>query len=102
MIKAWKLSQTLVAVVIKGEPITMALLESSGLEDRCLTHHESQFHVQIGELHRFAGLLGLGRRAQATLRQSRPGSDLLVTVTRRSVELSSTEQLVAELEAVSL
>jgi hypothetical protein len=102
MIKAWKLSKTHLAVVINDEPIRVALLESSGLEDRCLSPHESQFHIPVRELHKFAGLLGLGRRAQAALRQTRPGSDLLIAVDRHGSKLSEVQEYVAELEAVSL
>jgi hypothetical protein len=75
MILAWKLSKDLVAVVLRGEPRAVDMMEAAGFSDRCLTYHESQFHIPIDELNQFRHLLGLGRKALAALRFVRPGSD---------------------------
>lgn len=82
MIKVWKLNDQTVAVVLRDVPTIAAALAATGLEDRCLTHHESQFHVPLAALHKYARLLGLGRDDQRRLAQDRPGSDLVVEPTR--------------------
>ena len=82
MVKAWKLNAAAIAVVVIGEPAIAEALASVGLEDRCLTDHESQFHIPTQHLHRYARILGLGSAAQAALRQTPPGSDLMITAHR--------------------
>ena len=82
MIKVWKLNDHTVAVVVRDEPAVAAALAATGLEDRCLTHHEAQFHVPLAALHKYARLLGFCRDDQRRLAQDRPGSDLVITVTR--------------------
>ncbi len=78
MIIAWKLSKDLVAVVLRGEPRAVDMIEAAGFRDRCLTCHESQFHIPTRELNQFRPLLGLGRKALAALRFIRPGSEFTV------------------------
>lgn len=79
MIKAWRLNHESVAIVTQNEPAVAAALAASGLEDRCLTDHESQFHIPLLALHRYAGILRLSAAAQSTLRRTCPGSDLMIT-----------------------
>jgi hypothetical protein len=78
MIKAWKLSKDLVAIVLRGEPRAVGTIEAAGFSDRCLTNHESQFHIPVVDLNRFEHLLRLGRKASAALSFIRPGSDFTV------------------------
>ena len=82
MVKAWKLNNEVVAVSVIGEPETVKLLEGSGLVDHCLTDHESQFHIPARHLHRYDRALGLDSAAQSALRQTPPGSELMITVDR--------------------
>jgi hypothetical protein len=82
MVKIWKLSDHAVAVVVRDEAVVAAALAATGLEDRCLTHHEAQFHIPLAVLHKYARLLGLDRAAQRRLAQDRPGSDLVLSLTR--------------------
>ncbi len=79
MIKVWKLNQDTVAVVVIDE-FEVAELREPDFEDRCLTGHESQFHLPINDLHKEAQLLRLSRRDIAALRQAPPGSALMISI----------------------
>jgi hypothetical protein len=82
MVKVWKLNDHKVAVVVRDEAVVAAALAATGLEDRCLTHHEAQFHVPLAELHKYARVIGLDRVDQRRLVQDRPGSNLVLSLTR--------------------
>ncbi len=84
MIKAWKLNEETVAIVVSGEPSTALALAATGLEDRCLTRHEAQFHIPIHALHKYAFVLGLDGAALASLSRACPESDLMITVKRET------------------
>jgi hypothetical protein len=80
MVKSWKLNNQTVVVTVRDEARLAAALAATGLEDHCLTSHESQFHIEVRALHKFARALRLSSADQTALRQTCPGSDLIVTV----------------------